>query len=117
MREIKFRGKICKGIAGEGLWVYWGLSGLDRLDCIDKETIGEFTGLKDKNGKEIYEGDKVQCFNFIYRHFRHEVKYFDGAFGYEFAEDFISFQHNFNFHWENGKSMYIEVVGNVFDNP
>lgn len=55
MREIKFRGKVL-----EGGWEYatpksdwweqfWAL--------VDMDTIGEYVGLKDKNGKEIYEGD------------------------------------------------------------
>ena len=60
MREIKFRGRIAQGIENAGAWVYWGINGTDMLDAIDPDTIGQFTGLTDKNGVGIYEGDVLE---------------------------------------------------------
>jgi uncharacterized phage protein (TIGR01671 family) len=81
--------------------------------------VMQYTGLKDKNGKEIYEGDIVAAFNFIDKNFRHEVIFKNGAFGYtsQFLSGFIPYAGNDNFKWSNGKSDKIEVIGNIYENP
>ena len=73
------------------------------------DTVGQFTGLLDKNGKEIYEGDIVKCGDFVY-----QVVY-DGkrfaSFTLHRKEDV--FLHYFG---EAIEAEDCEVIGNIHDN-
>lgn len=84
---------------------------------VDPETVCQFTGLLDKNGKKIFEGDVVRCFcDSPDPYFENTVVWKNGSFGYKSNwTGFISFDGNQNFEWENDKSIYAEIIGNIHD--
>ena len=119
MREIKFRAKDRVGV-----WVYGDLRLTSRephiwtdpytSHIINTETIGQYTGLKDKTGKEVYEGDIVESIS--------------GKVGYVI---FLQQEMGYVVVWDNCDTRLghrnrgggyecdgsIEVIGNIYDNP
>lgn len=130
-REIKFRGKCC--ITGE--FVYGDLihgvgakngnlyilpdkvnlayvKNCDPLDGVrvDPATVGQFTGLKDKSGKEIYEGDVLR------KIYGSTVPMFVVSYHKERAMFIQHDGYNESLYQVNPSTM-CEVVGNIHDNP
>ena len=129
--EIKFRGKR----VDNGEWIYGhylksastliaidgGLvDGHFKLREVDPATVGQYTGLKDKNGKEIFEGDivdvemervshlgKIEKHPFIERHVV-EWAQKDTGFRFKGCDDGV--------YWII-EDTDMTVIGNIYENP
>jgi uncharacterized phage protein (TIGR01671 family) len=136
MREIKFRvwDKTGGFFWGEGEGMDFKKIAFNFYDALFKEgelIFQQFTGLKDKNGKEIYEGDIVKINRCYTRPFVNENKQIDYKFiddgevevgqvlwGWNTQKYLVSYEHIRHDDIEDfDKSSHrVEVIGNIFEN-
>lgn len=139
-REIKFRGQVLNSVKDKKdnvvtewkSWVYGDLlhrpngvlhiltlneeKGCYENNIIDPKTVGQFTGLLDKSGKEIYEGDIVRWERDGKLYL---VKFYAGMFYASVQEFNKGIYGGFPLHalTENTMDGYeCEVCGNIYDN-
>lgn len=127
VREILFRAKT---IASESMWVegFYNHIPCGRFLCdehciqtinadgrigqlfvVCETTLGQFTGLTDKNGKKIFEGDIVQGKDRLEKHLE-VFGYIDHKNGsFVITGDFMT-----HYRWLDYE---VEVIGNIYDNP
>lgn len=132
MRTIKFRGKDAEtgewlvgdiiqriGYFPSILFPYNSNGKIHYSECaVDANTIGQFTGLLDKNDKEIYEGDILVWGEGEHKSAPLTVCFKHGSFGYIYCDWFHSFAGNTNFTFNPfDTDVRFEVIGNIHDNP
>lgn len=141
-REILFRGKRIdngewvEGYFVKGEWYFdkkeiYALLPLDlcffpRCEIsewveVDPKTICQYTGLTDKNGRKIFEGDIIK--------FKHGGEFHDRGIWYRnYVIEYVNTFHTYGLRFRNQSihfackksiiSMHdVEVIGNIFDNP
>lgn len=117
MREIKFRGKCLDN----GEWIYGSLIFIDGRKPhifsnhgaveVNPATVGQYTGLKDKSGKEIWEGDVVNVF-FGSDPVPMQVLFELG--GWKVEDQYGDEAHDLDYYAGCDE---VEILGNMHDNP
>lgn len=143
MRDILFRGKRKK----DGKWVYGNYAITDNNEKqqhfifqnkafefeVESETVGQYTGLTDKNGKKIFEGDIVKTQPFSDKPYSSKAKYkkhigvveyrirhfknhfYEQDYEAKWTVTIIDYGKFTCYNWN--EFFKCEIIGNIHDNP
>ena len=125
MRDILFRGKIL-GLtdwsygyyakSGENHFILLDTDNEDNYSIVDPETVGQYTGLKDKNGKRIFEGDIVQWKDENFNNYTSVVEWCGEKWNYP-AFDLAKHAYECNGLQYVHADCILDVIGPLYDNP
>ena len=132
MRDIEFRGKL----RSNNEWIYGYLTDINEISDVnevaaprrevDEDTVGQWTGLYDKNNKKMYEGDIVECVSWneffsnnttgdVMEPFRRRMYISFRNGGFKMIEPMPRpMKDNV---WDIIYDGDIKVIGNIYDNP
>ena len=132
MREILFRGKPLVNLHGKFIYGSLGVINTDlcaiyhcfefeddEMQLVDNDTVGQYTGLTDKNGKKIFEGDIIRQIN------SYDNLEITGVVRFSKSAQFV-ISHTYTekencYKREKKKAFAIktncEIIGNIYDNP
>ncbi len=114
MREIKFRALLKNKESGKTWWEFYGTiscpawSDISSWEIIIKDL--QFTGLKDKTGREIYEGDILSLNPYKVLAV---IEYLESSFVFHFNKEPDDYWVPNNM----ATTMRAEVIGNIYENP
>ena len=122
MRTVKFRGRC----AFSGTWrfgFYYVSKGnhiirdeKDRESIVLEDSVGQFSGLNDKNGKAVFDGDIIKKCGYN-KNERQWIKYYRVIYEYDafcLEKDGETYAFGFS---KDGKLIKEEIVGNIHENP
>mgnify|MGYP000978960397 CR=1 FL=1 len=136
-KEIKFRVPIFNANGTFKEWFYWGIFKQDgewvKIDCptrhyivnqriVEPQDSVQFTGLIDKHGKEIYEGDvvDVEYYNHSMPNTKKKqfVSFLDGCFAMvsSIENNTLESDRNCSPLFWSYRPNTIEVIGNIYEN-